>query len=364
MSAKSPDTPDLTQELTERIRQSGPISVADYMNAITQAYYSRENVFGRKGDFITAPEISQTFGELIGLWCAIVWQGMGRPNPCVLAECGPGRGTLMADALRAAQSVPDFLNAAQVHLIEQSVTLKDQQRETLNTHGLIWHETLESCPRTPLILIGNEFLDALPVHQYENTKDGWKERYVDCNPNGGLQFVLGNDNVENPSLAEEADIGVIFETSPAVADFIAGASARILQDGGAALFIDYGYKKTAFGETVQAIKRHKPHPLLEKPGTADITAHVNFEAVANTARSVGAAVHGPIEQGFWLKNLGIGIRGAQLTTGKTQDTVKSIESSIQRLTDPDAMGALFKVIAITHPDLPPPEGFAYGEPHE
>ena len=358
MSAADTAVHSLTDRLVEKIRRGGPISVADYMNAATKEYYAQGDVFGSRGDFITAPEISQTFGEIIGLWCAVVWQNMGNPNPCRLIECGPGRGTLMADALRAASRVPGFFEALDVHLVEQSGALRDRQREKLEGHNITWHERLDTCPDGPVLLIGNEFLDALPIRQMENTTAGWMERRIGLDDLGRFRFTL-HDTAESVSDApRDADIGTIYETSPAIKTFVTNVATRILRHRGAALFIDYGHKKSAVGETLQAVQRHQPHPVLEAPGTADITAHVDFEVAAKAAQSAGATVYGPIEQGIWLKQLGITVRGALLAKGKPSDVALDIESSIRRLTEPNAMGALFKVMALTHPDLEPPEGFA------
>jgi NADH dehydrogenase [ubiquinone] 1 alpha subcomplex assembly factor 7 len=347
----------LGDRLVEKIRREGSISVADYMNAAAKEYYAQGDVFGRRGDFITAPEISQTFGEIIGLWCVVVWQNMGSPRPCRLIECGPGRGTLMADALRAAGPVPGFLDALDVHLIEQSSALRDLQREKLEEQSITWHERLDTCPNGPTILIGNEFLDALPIRQLEKTTTGWVERRIGLDESNHFHFTL-HDSVEGVSDApSDADTGAIYETSPAIGTFVTDVAARILRHGGAALFIDYGHKKSAVGETLQAVQRHQPHLVLEAPGTADITAHVDFEAAAKAAQDAGAKVYGPIDQGNWLKQLGITVRGALLAKEKAPDVARDIESGIRRLTEPDAMGALFKVIALTHPDLKPPEGF-------
>ncbi len=346
-------------ELARRIRQSGPISIADYMSAVTEAYYARGDVFGVAGDFITAPEISQTFGELIGLWCAVVWRAMGAPAAFRLVECGPGRGTLMKDLLRAAARVPDFNAGADIHLIERSAALKTLQRETLKDYGVTWHEDMSAVAEGPIILVANEFLDALPIRQFEKTAADWMERYVDVNEAGEFNIVLKSGA---PELAPVADAGAIFETSPTTTQFISHISARIARQGGAALLIDYGHTATAAGETLQAVKKHRPCRVFDTPGAADLTAHVDFAAVADTARASGLTVHGPLAQGTWLSRLGIKLRGLQLAGGKPPDVAKTIESGIRRLTEPDAMGELFKVIALTHPTLATPDGFQQDAP--
>lgn len=347
----------LEARLQNRIRQDGPITVAEFMNAVAETYYGRGDVFGAEGDFTTAPEISQTFGELIGLWSAVAWQAIGAPKPCRLIECGPGRGTLIADALRAAQHVPGFSDAVDVHLVERSAALAKMQRETLSGQKVTWHKSVEECPEGPMILLANEFLDALPVRQFEKTKEGWQERCVGLNTSGQFQFTLRPPEGHTPHERIAASIGDIYETSPAVSDFVATVAERIVRHGGAALFIDYGHKTSAAGETLQAVKRHKPHPVLSAVGTADLTAHVDFEAAAKAARAAGAHVLGPTEQGLWLKSLGIGVRGALLARGKPAGVAKDIETGIRRLTEPDGMGVLFKVMAITQPGLALLEGF-------
>lgn len=346
-------------ELASRIRREGAISIADYMNAVAGAYYAHGDVFGVGGDFITAPEISQTFGELIGLWCAVVWRNMGAPAAFRLVECGPGRGTLMKDLLRATARVPGFNAGADVHLIERSAALKSLQRETLKDYGVTWHGDVSAVADGPIILIANEFLDALPIRQFEKAATGWMERSVDVNEAGEFNIVL---KPGTPEQAPAADAGAIFETSPATTQFISHITARIAGQGGAALLIDYGHTATAVGETLQAVKKHRPCGIFETPGQADLTAHVNFAAVADTARANGAKVFGPLAQGTWLSRLGIKLRGLQLAGGKTPDLAKTIESGIRRLTEPDAMGELFKVIALVHPTLATPDGFQQDTP--
>jgi len=344
----------IADKLVERIRRDGPLSVAAYMDAVTEAYYARGDVFGVDGDFTTAPEISQTFGELIGLWCAITWQNMGSPAPFRLVECGPGRGTLMQDLLRAASRVPGFAAAADIHLIERSDALRKRQREVLEAHKVTWHGDVADVPAGPMLLVGNEFLDALPIHQFEMTAQGWRERHVGIDDDSNLKFVLAPGA---PAQAPQADVAAVFETSTAVSGFVAGVASRLAREGGAALLIDYGYQATALGDTLQAVKKHKPCGIFETPGEADLTAHVNFAAVAAAARQAGAKAFGPVAQGAWLNSLGIKLRGVQLAKGKPAETVKAVEAGIRRLTEPDAMGLLFKVIALAHPALATPDGF-------
>ena len=354
----------LDKQLKNRIRRYGPMTIAEYMNAAAEFYYSQGDVFGVGGDFTTAPEISQAFGEMIGLWSAVTWQAMGMPKPCQLVECGPGRGTLMADALRAARQVPGFLESVEIYLIERSNALKTIQGETLKGHKTVWHSSISDCPDGPIILIANEFLDALPVRQFEKTKDGWRERQVNIDKTEQFCFTLRTTLSEDFNAPINANIGDIFEVSPAVTEFIGMVAARIVRHGGAALFIDYGHKASALGDTVQAVKGHKFHHILDSVGTADITAHIDFEAVIRAARSVGANIFGPIEQGIWLKRLGISVRGALLAKDQAPSVATELESGIRRLIEPNAMGALFKVVAIVHPGLPSPEGFSQSGSYE
>ena len=340
--------------LASRIRRAGPISIADYMSAVTEAYYARGDVFGTAGDFITAPEISQTFGELVGLWCAVIWRDLGTPSSFRLVECGPGRGTLMKDLLRATGRVPGFNAAADINLIERSAALQAVQRQTLAGHSVTWRDDVGAVAPGPMILVANEFLDALPVQQFEKSRDGWMERFVDVDANGRFIVVLKTGIVEDPPPAK---VGAIFETSPAIRAFISQVSSAIARDGGAALLIDYGHASTAAGETLQAVKKHRPCGILDIPGEADLTAHVDFSAVARTAQAGGLKVFGPLAQGAWLNRLGIKLRGLQLANGKAPDVGREIDSGIRHLTAPDAMGVLFKVIALTHPALATPDGF-------
>jgi len=346
-------------QIRAHIARDGHITVADYMDLAAAAYYARGDVFGRGGDFITAPEISQAFGELIGLWCAVTWQQMGRPAPFKLIECGPGRGTLMADVLRAAKMVAGFLPAAEIHLVERSRALRDKQRTTLKDHSVTWHDDLDAVPHGPQIILANEFLDALPVRQFQRTPNGWSERVITADPTQALTFsTMLADNAPIPiPLAVTAEIGAIFERSDAVTAAVAAMSQRITAHGGAALLIDYGHTASALGETLQAVKSHQYTEVLATPGEADLTAHVDFGHVKTTARAAGALVHGPVEQGLWLKRLGIGVRQVQLAKDKPPEAARAIEQGVRRLIEPHGLGMLFKVMALAHPTLKDLEGF-------
>lgn len=350
------------EQLIQRIQRDGPISIACFMETAVDAYYGRGDVFGRSGDFITAPEISQVFGELVGLWCITAWQGMGQPRDFHLVECGPGRGTLMADIVRTVnRTMPKFAYAASLHLIERSALLRKVQRDTLTNETVTWHDDFTTLPDGPVIFVANEFLDALPITQHIKTSSGWCERLVTHN---GNEFKFATAPLPSPDVGEAFDdvpIGSILESSSAVREVIHDISKLCAERSGVALMIDYGYTHTDIGDTLQAVKKHTYHPVLKDPGTADLTAHVDFALVSEAARSGGCVAYGPIEQGLWLTRLGVKVREAQLSEGKPDKEAKNIQTSITRLIDPKAMGSLFKVLAIAPAHVPPLNGFGSGE---
>ena len=352
--------------IARRIRATGPLTIAEFMAEALQhprlGYYATHDPLGAAGDFVTAPEVSQVFGELIGLWCADVWVRMGRPDPVLLVELGPGRGTLMVDALRALVVAPDFRRAIRLHLVETSPALRAAQAKVLASAEPVWHESLDQVPSGPLLLVANEFLDALPIRQFERRGGTWRERRVGLAPDEAtLAFVL--DLAASPSTAliptrfADAADGSVLEIRPAATDLAADVAKRLTADGGAALFIDYGHAVSACGDTLQAVRGHRYHPVLEAPGSADLTAHVDFEAFADPARAAGARVCGPVVQGDFLRALGIEVRARQLLANAARETRTTIESGIRRLIDGGEMGTLFKALALTHPDLPIPAGF-------
>lgn len=354
----------LAKILKEAIQRDGPISVEEWMSICLghpeHGYYTTGEPFGKQGDFTTAPEISQMFGELLGLWAAVVWQQMGAPKKAQLIELGPGRGTLMSDALRAAKGVPGFIGAVSVHMVETSPALTALQKQALADAGAEtqWHQAIEEVPGGPSIIIGNEFLDALPIRQWVKDGDHWRERCVDVIDNL-FEFALGDqvDPSDIPEVFRKASDGDIFESSPITNDIIQKISARLCQFGGAAVFIDYGHSATGLGETLQAVKNHGYAKPLRDPGQQDLTAHVNFAAIAQVAREVGARPWGPITQGELLERLGISARATSLLASATKEQAVELASARQRLTAPDGMGRLFKAIAISHPDAPAPPGF-------
>lgn len=323
-----------------------------FMARANAAYYATHDPFQ---DFTTSPEITQVFGELLGAWAAVMWEAMGHPDPVLLVECGPGRGTLMADALRAAARVaPRFRQALRVHFIETSPRLCAQQAERVpDAH---WHETPDAVPDGPSIWLANEFFDALPVRQFVRRSACWTER-----------FVVDGAFEEHPAAAPEparhvpAHTGEVLEWNEAAERIVGCLAQRLMQQGGAALVLDYGPAVSGTGDTVQALRHGRPAPPLHDAGEADLTTHVDFAALARVARAAGARVHGPMPQGPFLAELGLFQRTGRLAETQTAPRAAALVQAAQRLAEPDRMGRLFKVLALTHPGLPTPPGFAGGE---
>jgi len=354
---------ELADILRRRIEAEGPLSIAQYMQEALgnpdHGYYRHRDPLGRGGDFITAPEISQMFGELIGLWCVAQWQGLGSPGTFNLVELGPGRGTLMADALRAAAQVHEFTAAARLHLVETSPTLRQLQSETLGAFQPTWHEDIGALPGGPAVFVANEFFDALPIRQFEKTAGAWHERMVSV-ADGGLGYVLASDPVGEPPIPDsvlDSPDGSIAEVSPAGREIMTGLASRLAEHAGAALIVDYGHVESAAGDTLQAVRGHKYHDVLADAGEADITAHVDFESLGRTAREAGAAVHGPVSQGAFLDALGVAARAEALIAGAPGGDAEQVRSAHARLTGADDMGELFKVMAVTGPGMAVPPGF-------
>jgi SAM-dependent MidA family methyltransferase len=339
----------LADILRESIALEGPISVERYMSLCLRHYYATRDPLGQGGDFTTAPEISQMFGELIGLWMLEVWNGMGRPAPCRLVELGPGRGTLMADLLRATRLLPDFRAAATVHLVETSPALRQKQRTALASSGfsLHWHDRIEDVPPGPTLLVANEFFDALPVRQFAGTERGWCERLVGLD---GERLIFGLSPEPEPALGNPLKPGDILEWPAASIDIVSELARRLVRDMGAALILDYGYWGPAFGDTLQALKGHRPVDPLEEPGEADLTTHVDFHRLAQAAAAHGARVHGIATQGDFLQALGLEARASALKARATPAQSADIDRALARLTErgPTGMGDLFKVLAVTH----------------
>jgi len=346
---------DLEAFLRRQISATGAMPVGEFMQRCVSSYYAGRDPFGREGDFVTAPEISQMFGEIIGLWAAIVWQMLGSPSELVLAELGPGRGTLMADLLRAAGTLPGFREAIRVHLVETSPALKAKQGEALAGAGAVWHETIDTLPPGPAIIIANEFFDALPIDQYVYRAGGWHERMVTCRD--AFAFTDGPE-VSDRRMAElgapEAKLGEIFEVNPAARRLVQALTHRFETQPGVLLAIDYGYDQSAVGDTLQAVRQHQPVPVLQQPGEADLTAHVDFAALVRSAASAKAS---PIAgQGSFLRRLGIELRAEKLAAAHP-DKAEELLAGCHRLINPGGMGTLFKVLALSSPDLPDLPGF-------
>ena len=362
------DIVPLETEIRRRIAGGGPMAVAQYMELCLtdpeRGYYARHDPFGTAGDFITAPEISQMFGELIGLWAAATWRAMGSPGEIKLVELGPGRGTMMVDVLRAARVMPDFLAAIHVHLIEISPALERLQRNALTGRDvpLSWHHAVEEVPDGALIVLANEFFDALPVHQAVMCADGWHERVIKIGESDKLHFSIDRDPIPLfekllPSTLRGAKIGEIFEWR---ADAIAlEIGRRVARRGGAALIVDYGHVESAIGDTLQAVGGHQFAEPLLAPGLVDLTAHVDFQALGEAAEGMGARVHGPLPQGEFLRRLGIEQRAAALKAAAPPDYAGTIDAALVRLTSENrtGMGRLFKAIAVANPKLERLPGF-------
>lgn len=315
-----------------------------FMARANATYYATHDPFQ---DFTTSPEITQAFGEILGLWAAVAWEAMDRPAPVLLAELGPGRGTLMSDALRAvAQAAPGFRAALRVHLVESSPRLRAEQARRVP--GAAWHDLAAELPPGPMLLLANEFLDALPIRQLVRRDGAWAER-----------FVADGRFVEQPAAYDGGDAaeGTIIEQGDAARETVAALADRLARQGGAALFLDYGPERSAPGDSLQAIRAGRSADPLAAPGEADLTAHVDFAALARTARDAGASAWGPVPQGVFLARLGLFQRTDRLARTQSPARAAALIQAAQRLAEPDRMGRLFKALCIAHPALPTPPGF-------
>lgn len=335
------------------IGNTGPISLMHYMGEANARYYASRDPLGAGGDFVTAPEISQMFGELIGLWLADMWINAGRQEPVHYVELGPGRGTLALDALRSARR---YGLQPSIHFVEASTALKDVQ--LANVPGAHWHNDLSTIPAYgPVLVIGNEFLDALPVRQLVMTEQGWRERMVV--PDGDrFVCVAGAQPMDGtiPEARRQAAPGTIFETCPGAAATVYEVAGRLMQQGGAALFIDYGHDVLRDGSTLQAVRQHLKVDPFVQPGTADLTAHVDFATLAPIAQSRGVRWLGTVSQGRWLTSLGIEARAQALSLTAPQHAA-AIEAARDRLIGEGQMGLLFKVMGLAGPGWPGGAGF-------
>ena len=349
----------LERLLRGEIEAMGPIRLDYFMASCLMhpkhGYYATRDPFGAAGDFTTAPEISQMFGELIGLSLAQAWLDQGSPSPFALAELGPGRGTLMADALRATRSVPGFHDALHLHLIEASATLRGVQAETLGHAAPTWHDAADSLPQMPLFLVANEFFDALPIRQFVRDEEGWREHLVGVEKTRltlGLGAPVPVADLDHRLADTRA--GDVVELPSAIGPVMRATSERIANHGGAALIIDYGDWRS-LGDTLQAVQGHTPVDILATPGQADLSAHVDFEALAQ-AIAPGTAHSRLTSQGVYLSRLGITQRAEALARSMTDDQLKSHHAAFHRLTDPVEMGTLFKVMAVYPDTAAPPPG--------
>jgi NADH dehydrogenase [ubiquinone] 1 alpha subcomplex assembly factor 7 len=332
--------------------EEGPIGLDRYMALClghpTHGYYMKRDPFGERGDFVTAPEITPLFGEVLGIWLAAMYGAMGRPKNFNLIELGPGRGTLMADMLKAAKTVPGFAEAAHVHLVETSPVLKRLQQWKLG-NSVTWHDSLATVPQGPFLLVANEFFDALPVRQYEFRRGVWNERLIGAE---GISLRLGS-----PGAGRMGKEGDVFETAPARSAVAQEIGRRLAFATGAALIIDYGHLQSGMGDTLQALHRHKMVPITHLPGESDLTSHVDFEALGHAIAKAGGRVAPAVTQRDFLLRMGLEIRASVLAAKADAGQLAMLNRVVGRLVDEDQMGKLFKVLAATSPNLATPYPF-------
>ena len=358
----------LEVEIRRRIEAAGPMPVDEYMGLCLadaeHGYYMTRDPLGRRGDFITAPEVSQMFGELIGLWMTTVWKQMGSPSQVNVIELGPGRGTLMKDAMRAALVATGFREAVSIHLVEISPVLEEMQERTLEPLAMpmFWHPELANVPEGPAIVIANEFFDALPIKQAIKGDNAWHERRIGIGDDGKLFFAADSEIIPHfdrllPPAVRAAPAQSIFEWRADGAAIELGK--RVAKGGGAALVIDYGHALSAIGDTLQAVGQHAYADPLVAPGTVDLTAHVDFQPLIRAVEAMGAQSYGPIEQGLFLRRLGIETRAATLKAKANRGVANEIDAALARLIGQGrtGMGSLFKVAALAHPKLGVSPGF-------
>ncbi len=348
--------PSLKEEVIKYIDASGPISVSKFMEfALSHpvyGYYQKKDPFGKEGDFVTAPEISQMFGEMLGVWCVSVWLQMNSPQQINIIEIGPGRGTLMHDLLRSTAHVPGFSKALSVIMIETSPILTKMQTNKLkDSHpNISWQTKFDDIPTSPSIIIANELFDALPIDQFVKKDGKWCERKI-THKNNELVVILEKSDFK---FASEYQEGTIKEISHSSFSLINKIANQIRFYNGAALIIDYGYEEPAYGDTLQAVRNHKYQEVLANIGDSDITSHVNFTALKHSV--MGVNISGPIGQGSFLNNLGINLR-AQILKQKNPEQIKEVDLALARLTTKDQMGELFRCLCLSNTSLPKPVGF-------
>ena len=351
----------LQSEIRKLIKSSGPMPVWRYMELClmhpVHGYYVSRDPLGREGDFTTAPEVSQMFGELLGLWAASVWRAIGSPPMLRLIELGPGRGTMMADALRALRVLPPLYQSLGIHLVEINPVLREKQQATLSgVRNVSWHESIDEVPDGPCVIFANEYFDVLPIHQVVKRETGWHERVIKIDDSGKLFFAAADEPMPRfevllPPLVRAAPVGAVFEWRPDAE--IMKIARRVRDQDGAALIIDYGHLRSDAGDTFQAIARHSFSDPLKNAGQTDVTAHVDFQALVRAAEDLGARAHGPVTQGDFLKRLGIETRAITLMGKATPEVSADVSEALKRLTDSGrgGMGSMFKVLAISEPHL-------------
>lgn len=356
----------LEERLVSLIRSNGPISIADFMSDALghphYGYYMARSPFGADGDFTTAPEISQIFGELIGAFLVRAFHDLGAPASFQLIELGPGRGVLMADILRAAGAQKDFISAARLTLVEMSGRLRHEQSRRLAQSAVApaWADRFTDSPDGPALIIANEFFDCLPIRQFERCDAGWRERLVGLDQAGQRLAITHASTPPAPEMmlppAESAPLGAVFEVNEPACRLAADIAIHLRHNRGRALIIDYGHLTRGFGDTLQAVRAHRFSPPLAAPGLADLTAHVDFDAIAHAALDEGASVAGPVTQGAFLRRLGLDLRLANLCAAHPE-RADELTIGARRIADAEHMGEIFKVLCVSSPDLPPPPGF-------
>lgn len=348
----------LEETLRNIIADEGPMRIDRYMGLClghpSYGYYVTRDPLGEKGDFVTAPEVSQVFGELIAVWSVQAWMAMGQPQSVNLVELGPGRGTLMADVLRTlSKAAPAFAAAVKVHLVEMSPVLRAKQRAAVG-EGANWHDSFEAVPEGPMILLANEFFDAIPIRQFERREGVWRERVIGLE---GDRLTLGMGPIVPGGPGKD---GEVIEYAPARAEIARGIGERLSRHPGAALIIDYGHLATAPGDTLQAMRGHRFVPVTETPGEADLTSHVDFEALGKAFTAGGAVAHAGLTQRAFLLAMGLEPRISQLSARADAATQAILQRQMARLADEKQMGNLFKVMGVTSPGLPVP--YPFGTP--
>ncbi|MDD4616866.1 MAG: SAM-dependent methyltransferase [Alphaproteobacteria bacterium] len=342
----------LDKIIRDLIAAQGAISIASYMELALQhpefGYYKKREPIGRTGDFITAPEVSQLFGEMLGVWCAEAWRTLGKPEPFALVELGPGRGTMMVDILRATINVGGFKDARKIYLVESDEALRARQKEVLG--DVTYIDDLDQAPQMPLLIVANEFFDSLPVRQFEKTFRGWAERVVTVSGDAlaiALRPLNEAEMLLIPQSFREAEPGKMFEFSPSAQAIVREAARALVSRKGKMLLIDYGYVAPSGASTVQALSNHVSTDILDRPGEVDLTAHVDFSTLTDIARAHGAKTSAIVGQGEFLTNCGIELRADALKKHATPKQAADIHAGLQRLIDDDQMGSLFKVVEIT-----------------